>query len=459
MLRGLGEARLAALCIVACVAAALLMSRSGSDDPTTTAPGPASNAPPAPALEPLTVAMLVEEATSLCRDALNDYEGKAAPCVLMGDLQEDLGDHTEAIKWWREGLRRAPGRADIYRRLARAVSANGEYEKAVILCRTARQIGLPPAGICEDMGSYLLELGKPREAAAALEEELRLHPTSVASYGLLAQAHSQLGQYEDAIANYEKMLSVSPRDKASYYGLATAYARLGHDDKARDCRETFTELRKQSDDAARARKQAYDDTARMREVVAGTHTQAGEIAHLSGRADEAERHYLRASLLDPGATLCREYLISLYIEQQRHEDALGVCRQLSELEPGNPRHNLNIGLILGNMNRFPEAAQALSQGIALAPNQPEGFSYLTSLLMRAGRCKEALVTAERLVALEPTGANYYVLSHVYEANGDMEGAREAIRRAGTLSPGEEDNRRAQLRLQSEATPASPGERE
>ena len=401
-------------------------------------------------IKSMTVEMLAAEAMNACRDALKNFPQSSAPYLLMGDMHHKLGDSTEAVKWLNEAMKRDPKNMAIYLQLAGIAEERGDYEKAISHCKDAMRLGPVPEGLHHGLGSCLQQLGKTQEAVEALQQEIRLFPKTAASYRLLGQAYLQLKQYDKAVANYEKMLAIFPKDQAACYGLMNAYARLGQNDKSQEYREKFLALREQTSKAVRGRRDAFDDTERMRRLAAYAHTMSGEIFYTHQRAAEAEQHLKRAYDLDPGDTLCRGKLVSLCMAQKRHEDALAICQQLIQIEPGNPLHRQNSGVLLSTLKRFPESVDTLRKAVAADPNNPLGYRYLIKVLMQGTRdFPEARTVAEQLVRLDPTGSNYYVLSQTRQADNDLTGALDAIERACRLAPANKRIQQARLRLKEQ----------
>jgi len=402
-----------------------------------------------PEIELLTSEMLKTESLEVCRKALKDFPSSTAPLVLMADLQNRLGARTEAVKLWREVLKHEPKRIDIYYNLASVADKNGDYEEAIRLCRKALTLGPPPPGMYHGMGSCLLQLGKPAEAVDALQKELQHYPENPDPYRLLGRAYSQLKQYEKAIENYEKTVSISPKNKAAYYGLMIACAKLGLSEKARIYKEKFSALSKETDKGMRAKRDLFKDTERMRRITAYIHTNAGEIAYMNQQPDQAELNLKRACALDPGDPICRGKLVSLYMARKQNADAVKICTQLSQLEPRNPLHYQNIGVLLTSLERFDESIDALCKAITAAPNDPLGYRYLVKVLMQGTRnFAEARNIAEKLVKLKPTGSSHYILSQTCEASGDLDGAWKAIERAHSLEPANARIAQARLRLRT-----------
>jgi tetratricopeptide (TPR) repeat protein len=329
---------------------------------------PAADVPADPDTTPMTAETLRNEALDVCQQAMKDFPDSIDPLLLMGNFYHQLGNRSEAVKWWRKVLNRDPKHAGAHLQMAIVAGENGDHEKVVEFCRKARQIEPRLSRVGHQLARALLELGKSQEAVETLQEELRRNPKVFSSHSLLGQAYLQLKQYDQAVMNYEKALAAAPNDSSACYGLTLAYAKLGQADKAEQYQEKFRKIRKGKGELARDRRQERNDLNWMRRVVAVVHINTGSLVYLrQQRFNEAERHFKRAAVLDLNNQVCRQKLAGLYMQQKRFAEAEGICLQLCKLDPNNPTYYFNTGRILGKLQRFAAADKALGRAAALAP--------------------------------------------------------------------------------------------
>jgi len=437
---------------------------ASSDQPGSAVPAPVSETTRGSirvAEAPLTVEALRREAQDVIQQAMKDFPKSTTPLVLMGNFHLQLGNRAEAVKWWQKVLKRDPKRADVYYRMAGVASENGDYQHTEKLCRRARQIAPTLKGVNQRLGQALLELGKPEEAAKALEEEIRRHPQTNAPYSILGQAYLQLKQFDKAVANYEKALEMTADDSRACYGMSLACLRLGQTDEAGKYRERFRKLRSAESESVRAERKTFSDLDWMCGVVARIHVDAGHaIYSRRRRLREAEWHLNRAAVLDPKDQICRQRLVDLYVHQKRYTEALKIGQQLRQLDPANPNYHLNAGVFLATLRRFDAAEEALRKGIEVAPERPDGYRLLVPVLMHGARkLPDAQAVAEKLVELEPTATNYHTLCQACEANRDLNGAWAAIEQAHKMVPKSGRIRRAYERLKGRADPEQTQEKE
>jgi tetratricopeptide (TPR) repeat protein len=226
-------------------------------------------------------------------------------------------------------------------------------------------------GIHGQLGRALRGLAKPAESLAALEKAVRISPESAANHHLLGQAYQQLQQHEKAKQSYLKALEINPNYTEACYGIISAYARLGQKDEAAKYRAKFKEMKARDwqtlpDERDYVLHQRFLVKSRRRASKA--HTNAGILYDEHGRRQTAAKHWLRAAELDPVNAGCREELMTLYQQDGRNKEALGLCEQLIKLAPANPQYHMCAGTLLIRLNRIDEALLAFRRAIEIEPD-------------------------------------------------------------------------------------------
>jgi len=302
---------------------------------------------------------------------VKDFPDSADPLGLMGDLYVELGKTAEAMKCWQKCAELQPHRADSYVRMADTAVDRGQFERAVNIAHRALKIDPVMPGIHSQLGRALRGLARPAESVAALEKAVKISPKAAVNHHLLGQAYQQLQQYEQAKQSYMTALQINPDYTEACYGIVSASARLGQKDEAAKYRKKFREMK------ARDFQRLPDERdyvlhhrflVKSRHRTSKIRTNAGILYYERGRRQTAEKHWLRAAELDPTNMGCREELMSLYQQNGRNEEALGMCEQLRQLAPGNPQYHMCAGTLLTRMNRIADALLAVKQAIELEPN-------------------------------------------------------------------------------------------
>jgi Tfp pilus assembly protein PilF len=147
----------------------------------------------------------------------------------------DKEAHAEAIRLWEEGTRRqmkndVDGAMELYRLsisiaptaeahtfLGWAMSFKGDAEAAIAECRRAIEIDPEFGNPYNDIGAYLVELGRPDEAIPWLEraKNAKRYEPRHFPYVNLARIYASRSQATKAIAELEQALELEPGDPIS----------------------------------------------------------------------------------------------------------------------------------------------------------------------------------------------------------------------------------------------------
>lgn len=83
-----------------------------------------------------------------------------------------------------------------------------------------------------NLGPYLVEAGKIKEAIYHYDKALRIKPYFPAAYNNRGAAYAKLGQYQMAIEDFSKAISIVPIFAKAYLNRANAYDQLGQQEQA-----------------------------------------------------------------------------------------------------------------------------------------------------------------------------------------------------------------------------------
>jgi protein O-GlcNAc transferase len=406
---------------------------------------------PDPGTDPLEMAAHYKaEALDVARQLMKDLPGKVDPILLMGQVHSGQGNSTEAIRYWKEGLKLDPNRADAYDGMGWIALEKGDFETAISHWRHAVQIQPNMPGLHNSLSRALMGLGKVEEAIEALQKDLAISPKSSMSHLLLGEAYYQLGKYDKASEAYEKAIAIDPACTNAYYNLARSLMKMAPTGatRARECTKTFQKLKAEDLKVLKDRNTAYDDMVNVRRSLAGTHENAGRIYNKYGEYRRAEMHWRRALHLEPKSTSCRAQLASLYESTGRMAEAIHMHEELVELEPGDAMRRLVLASVLSGVKRFGDAEKALKKAIGVAPDLSWGYRDLAQLYLRTHKnFSEARGLAEKAVELEPSAANYNVLGWALFVNGQVEASLAAMRHAIELDPDNAEYRRRYAQIQ------------
>jgi Tfp pilus assembly protein PilF len=122
------------------------------------------------------------------------------------------GDLDEAVALYRKSLACVPT-AEAHTFLGWTLSFRGDYEGAIQECRRAIEVDPEFGNPYNDIGSYLIALGRPQEAVPWLRKAIgapRYEPRHYPHVNL-ARVYAKLGQLDAAIAELRAALAIAPQ--------------------------------------------------------------------------------------------------------------------------------------------------------------------------------------------------------------------------------------------------------
>jgi len=381
------------------------------------------------------VAALKKEEMELAERLMKEFPNSEDPIVLMGNVQSNHGNATEAMRYWEKGLELNPRRADVYAAMAWLAMAKADYDKAIARWRKALEIEPQMPGAHNTIGRALMGLGKQKDAIEEFKKDIQISPQSSVSYFWLGQAYLQMKEYDKAKENYETAVSLQPDLTNAYHGLLTVCTRLKQRAEAQEYMAIFNKLKAEDRKDLKGRKVAFDDATAMRKGVAKTYMHAGQMYRDRGDPQKALELLERAVALDPENTVYLMKLAALYGTSNQIAEALQVHKKISEIEPQNSLCHLNTGILSAKLKQYVDAEKAFRKVITLTPESSAGYRSLAQIYLETQRnLPAARELAEQAVALEATAANYFVLSWACNKNGDTANAFSAMKRAVELEP-------------------------
>ncbi|MCA1613944.1 MAG: tetratricopeptide repeat protein [Acidobacteria bacterium] len=378
----------------------------------------------------------------------NDPESLA----LLGEFYHLTNREPEAIDAFRRWAAAPPSlEAQFYR----VVTQGGE---------------LSPAAAAARLAQSLLHAGRTAEAIASIRQALAADPENARYLQLLGQAVEQGGEVTAALDELKRLTNVYP-DNAAVVGLyARTLARAGRADEGvaalraavakaeGDAQLRLVDALAQvlSDalkfDEAVA---AYDDLLKRRGVAdallvadADKELAADYLARIvtlqrqAGRYDSALLTVERMRrLLGPANPMADFYAATVLREQGKRREALAAVRASRLKHPENPSLLRLEATTLAELGQVEEAAALLRA--RLSGNFEEDYAtHLTiaNLYLEAGRGKEAVEVARKLVEMTPAAQpelmvqSLVMLSSAQDRAGDFKGAEESLRRILARDP-------------------------
>ena len=127
------------------------------------------------------------------------------------------------------------------------------------------------------------------------------------------------------------------------------------------------------------------------------------------------------------------------IYQEKREDVLAACEQLSKRKKYSANDFFNLGLLYEQVGGFDEAMRFYRKALALTPSHEKALYNLANRYQESGDFKTALVLYERLLHFHPKFTLAYLnMGVIYNGLGDSSKARYLYQKAITIDPNNAD---------------------
>jgi len=395
-------------------------------------------------------------------------------------------DADRAIAALKEVLRLRPNDAEALALLGEFYSLTGREAEAVGMFR--RWVGAPstldtqfyraatrgqeltPDAAWGRLAQSLLKLGRTSEAIDALRQALSADPENQNFLRLLASAVEQGGEGGAALAELKRLAATHP-DSAPLNSLyARTLARAGRVDEAvaalraaaaradANTRALLTdELAQMLSEAMRYDEAvaALDELLKSRGItdaplVADSDKDFADgylerivnVQRQAGREADALRTVERMRrLLGPSSVMADFYQVTVLRDQGRRKEALDAVRAARLRQPEHPALLRLEATTLAELGQVEEAAQLLRARLSGNPAADYDTQLtIASVYLEAGRAKEAVAAATRLVEMTPGDQprrmkqSLVMLSSAQERAGEFKAAEESLRRILARDP-------------------------
>ncbi len=180
-----------------------------------------------------------EAGVAFLGDVVKKHPGELLARSYLGDTQFALGAWGDAEKTWNAYVALAPTSAWAWGRLSKALARQGRGEEAVTAAKKGFALSPTSPEARLELGSRLIDAGKPGDAEAILEPLARNTPAKGEHLLRLGWSHWLQGELDAAQAYFQRALDVATtpgewrtRGRASY-DLALIEAKRGRKDAAK----------------------------------------------------------------------------------------------------------------------------------------------------------------------------------------------------------------------------------
>jgi Flp pilus assembly protein TadD len=394
-----------------------------------------------------------EQAIAELREVARLEPMDAEAWALLGEFYYTFGKTNEAIDSWTHWVEAsAPSDSRIFQFVT-----NG------------RQLTTDAANA--RLGEALMSAGRSADAIAAIRRAIALDPEKKEYSELLSQAFEAGGSDANAIAELQRMVAADSSNMATVRLLARVQARAGQVDNAAATIRAAIAKRPKGDreqlllrlnlaqifsDALR-----YDDaiavfeemlkernigdsvlnTDEDREIAAVVLQRVINLKKIAGRGDDVKATIERMRrLLGPNDPTAEEEYIDLLRNQGRRQEALSAIRSARLRFPDEDEFVNLEAATLTDLGRIDEATTLLRGRLKGSLEDFEIYRLLSALNTQAGRGKEAVEAARKMLELVPAertdliNASLITLSSAQERAGDQKGSEESLRRVLAREP-------------------------
>lgn len=301
--------------------------------------------------------------------------------------------------------------------------AHGRAGEALLLLDDALSSAPDDPDLLLAKGRAAAATDHPELARTAFERLLELVPAHDVANGLLGRVLGQLGDASGAAAALERQVALTPTT---------------------ECLEELADALGRSGDEAR-RREILDRLARAFHEDPSGLVRVAETHRASGRLDEASAALERARQLAPEqASIQRELARLLLLRAQRAkqeakpEQALALLGRVEEAEP-EPAELRSVAALYAELGELGQARRAVETWLGVEPTNVEALTLAGELGERAGDVGQALQYFERALQLDSDrlpalrGAGFLL-----QSDGKPRAAAEKFVRALRLDPSARD---------------------
>ncbi len=355
----------------------------------------------------------------------------------LGSVYLKRGELNAARAAFERAIRRNEKFAPAYYKLGQVLASENRFEDSLKTYNDAAKYQAFTAEVWYELGVIFAQKGKPDGAIDLYRRAIAIAPD-------YAPAHLQLGdiyyvnnQHELAIEHYRQALQADSKNKDYFIEQLAPYfaGQMGIDD-AKSLLDRAVALNPEDP-------RGYFHYAQV-EAVAGNPTAAIQFYEKTIELIEEDKSHLKTEL--PAGDFLDAYLSlgNLYYQRGVRQSAATAYRRAIELAPERERHFLDKGKTAYDAERFDQAIEPLNKFLLIYPEHTEaayilGRSYeakgdLDNALQRYAQAiqldphyqdvlmrtaviyrqqntpQSALVTLEKLIAIDSTNVEAYYLS-------------------------------------------------
>ncbi len=393
-----------------------------------------------------------DETAASAKLAANPNDDQALNARAIARMR--LGRYNEAYEDSRRAVILKPADSDYQANLGYVLWKLGRPDEAVSAERTAIKFNPKNTIAHYQLGRFLLRLGQQKdlsEAIAELRKTLELDPRQYEARFELIAGYRELGNLAEAAAQLDVLQESRPTDPRMFYVTALLDTdRNDMNSAVKNFNEAITRdptlyAAWQDLGLAYAKANRWRDAVNAFAEVARHQPSSIEAAYLhalalynSDKTSEAESEVRRALRLDAGAVEAHTLLgIILASRGNANSEAADALSQAIALNPNSFDAQFYLGRVQYAMKDYAGAARSFREAIKLNPRHAEARFFLGTALELAGDSNAAMAEYQALLKGDPDSVMGQLgLGALLVKQGKIDEALVALQRAVTLDPKE-----------------------
>jgi serine/threonine-protein kinase len=172
------------------------------------------------------------EAKEMLEKVVKEDPGLDVTWANLGVAYRVLGDYAQGLRAIQTAIKLKPRYFRHQAYLGRFFYDFGEYDRAVRACRKVFELKPGSLTAWNDLGATYLAMGRPKEAASAMLESLKIEETA-GGYSNLGTTYFFEKQFEEAEKSYRRATELEPKNADHWGNLGDALRMLKREDDAR----------------------------------------------------------------------------------------------------------------------------------------------------------------------------------------------------------------------------------
>ncbi|WP_332750524.1 tetratricopeptide repeat protein [Hydrogenophaga sp.] len=356
----------------------------------------------------------LDEARTQIKESLRRQPGQSDAWRILGLIEDNRGDKTEALRAFQISLRLGEANAELSQRVTQLLADSGKADEASRVNAQANQGKQESARSHVSIGLAELQRDRLGPAEDAMRKAIALAPEWPEAWDALGIVLSRSNRTTDAVKAYDRALELAADNPQMLTNRASAHLGLKRFDAALSDTKRAIAIDPKFASAWRLygmvqmetrnfheATTAFDKIDQLGQLTPDDLVSLGESQTETGNVELALKTLARAESMNPNlARMCLSTAKALG-RKGDVEKALTYIERALKIEPTSHVAWSSKGYGLMKLGRLPEAVQALETAVSLDPNHSNSWINLGEAQLRSLNLGRAIQALEKAVVLAP----------------------------------------------------------